>query len=260
MKNQTHALQPIWKKVGSIFSTEQNDSPAADIAARLSEVLVIGEFYYYLIDIHTQALTMQHPKLCTIHGLQQVPDHLQQVIELIHPDDMEFVLRAEEACYSEVAIEKHSIAQIKSSYCFRMLVADGSYHLFHHQAITIVVDKWNRIVKSLNIHTDIQHISGTNSYLAYLLGINGLKYFRQFDLSHLRNEHADTLRITKREHTVLRLLTEGSCSKKIALQLGISLETVRVHRKNLLKKTGMPNTAALIRRCSELGVLRSDKS
>ncbi|MFN2439327.1 MAG: response regulator transcription factor [Chitinophagaceae bacterium] len=49
-----------------------------------------------------------------------------------------------------------------------------------------------------------------------------------------------------REIEVLGLIMLGYTNHQIADKLFISYETVRSHRKNILTKTGAPNTAALI--------------
>ena len=49
-----------------------------------------------------------------------------------------------------------------------------------------------------------------------------------------------------REIEVLGLIMLGYTNHQIAEKLFISYETVRSHRKNILTKTGAPNTAALI--------------
>lgn len=53
--------------------------------------------------------------------------------------------------------------------------------------------------------------------------------------------------ISQREHEVLNLLARGKTTNEIAEQLYISPNTVKNHRKNMLKKTGTSNTVALIR-------------
>ncbi|GAA4319037.1 response regulator transcription factor [Compostibacter hankyongensis] len=53
--------------------------------------------------------------------------------------------------------------------------------------------------------------------------------------------------LTKREKEVLQLIAEGFTNNQIAAQLFISPLTVDSHRKNLLMKLGVNNTAALIR-------------
>ena len=52
--------------------------------------------------------------------------------------------------------------------------------------------------------------------------------------------------LTPREIEVLRLLAGGLSSKQIAISLKVEKRTIDFHRYNLLHKTGLPNTAALI--------------
>jgi DNA-binding NarL/FixJ family response regulator len=53
--------------------------------------------------------------------------------------------------------------------------------------------------------------------------------------------------ITEREKAVLKLIAEGYTNQRIADTLFISVKTADTHRKNLLAKLGLPNTAALVR-------------
>ncbi len=68
--------------------------------------------------------------------------------------------------------------------------------------------------------------------------------------SSLHNE--DPLpKLTKREKQVLGLIADGNTNQQIATQLYISQLTVDSHRKSLLTKFEVNNTAALIRLASE---------
>lgn len=53
--------------------------------------------------------------------------------------------------------------------------------------------------------------------------------------------------ISRREKEVLQLIAEGLTNAEIAAQLFISVTTVDTHRKNLLAKFDVRNTAALVR-------------
>ncbi|MBL4651566.1 MAG: response regulator transcription factor [Flavobacteriales bacterium] len=59
--------------------------------------------------------------------------------------------------------------------------------------------------------------------------------------------------ITQREEEVLKLVTKGKQSPEIAQLLHISLFTVKTHRKNILNKLGLNNTAELVRYALENG-------
>lgn len=53
--------------------------------------------------------------------------------------------------------------------------------------------------------------------------------------------------VTRREKEVLELIADGKTNQEIAEQLFISVTTVNTHRKNLLFKFNVSNTAALIK-------------
>lgn len=256
MKQNEHSLIPIWEKYPEIFSSDDIAIDNTSILELISEVFIPGDHYHYLIDILKQEITHQHRNITRIHGLDTVPTRLQQIIDLIHPDDIPFVLKAEEHCYQKIsAIGVQYLPSLKSCYCFRMRVADGSYHLFHHQAITLVTDSDNRIARSLNIHTDISYLSSDNNYIATVIGFNNRDDFYQIDLSPSPCEQAKDNMLTKRELQLLPYIAQGKSSTEIAKQLKISTLTVRVHRKNILRKTNTRNSSSLIKRCIELGLL-----
>ena len=52
--------------------------------------------------------------------------------------------------------------------------------------------------------------------------------------------------LTKREIEVLKLITQALSNKEIARELYISDQTVSVHRKNIMRKLGVNNTAGLL--------------
>lgn len=59
-------------------------------------------------------------------------------------------------------------------------------------------------------------------------------------------DHRDMNVLSRREIDIVQLIKEGLSSREIAMQLGISLKTVEVHRYNVLKKLDIKNTAALV--------------
>jgi DNA-binding NarL/FixJ family response regulator len=65
----------------------------------------------------------------------------------------------------------------------------------------------------------------------------------------------DAGEITPREKEVLTLVASGQSTKQIADQLGISIRTVETHRINMLKKMGVNNSAELIKKAFESGLL-----
>ncbi len=61
--------------------------------------------------------------------------------------------------------------------------------------------------------------------------------------------------VTRREKEVLLLIADGLTNAEIAKQLFLSTTTVDTHRKNLLAKFDVKNTASLIKRAAQLQLL-----
>lgn len=62
-------------------------------------------------------------------------------------------------------------------------------------------------------------------------------------------------KLTRREKEILRLIVEEKTTDDIAAELFISPTTVISHRKNLLRKLNAKNTAGLVRKVYEFGLL-----
>jgi DNA-binding NarL/FixJ family response regulator len=63
------------------------------------------------------------------------------------------------------------------------------------------------------------------------------------------------LLLTRREIEVLKLIAEGLTNQEIADRLFVSASTIDSHRKNLISKLQVKNTAALIRKAFEEKIL-----
>jgi DNA-binding NarL/FixJ family response regulator len=61
--------------------------------------------------------------------------------------------------------------------------------------------------------------------------------------------------LTRREKEVLELIAEGSTNNEIASRLFVSSTTVDTHRKNLLSKFEVKNTASLIRMAVQMQLI-----
>lgn len=62
--------------------------------------------------------------------------------------------------------------------------------------------------------------------------------------------------ISNREQEILQLIAHEYTTKEIAKKLYISRHTADTHRKNLLCKMGVKNTAGLVRRAFEIELLK----
>ncbi len=86
----------------------------------------------------------------------------------------------------------------------------------------------------------------------------GKKHFKQ-NISDLMIEsvtmEADVQKLSAREKEILTLVAEGKTTKEIAEKLYVSTRTVETHRRNILKKMDVQNTAELVRKATSIGYL-----
>ena len=71
---------------------------------------------------------------------------------------------------------------------------------------------------------------------------------------HGYKKYKELVTLTRREREILQLIAEGYTSKEIASKLKLSVNTVRVHRKNIMKKLDIHKQADLIRYALKEGI------
>ncbi|WP_316834886.1 response regulator transcription factor [Pedobacter nutrimenti] len=85
--------------------------------------------------------------------------------------------------------------------------------------------------------------------------LKGKVYYSFEVLSSLRKPEPNQFLITRREKEVLLLIAEGLTNAEIAEKLFISVPTVNTHRKSLLEKFEVKNTAMLIAKATKLELI-----
>lgn len=69
------------------------------------------------------------------------------------------------------------------------------------------------------------------------------------------HEISRDVQLTNREKEILKLIADGNTNKNIAFKLNISPRTVDTHRRNLLQKLGVKNTAGLVKYAIQIGLI-----
>lgn len=91
-----------------------------------------------------------------------------------------------------------------------------------------------------------------------MLSVHEGRLYMSFDLEMSASEQREMKNVpvlSTREKEVLNLIADGLTNAQIAGALFISMHTVDSHRKNLLTKFGVKNTALLIRTATQYGLL-----
>jgi DNA-binding NarL/FixJ family response regulator len=102
---------------------------------------------------------------------------------------------------------------------------------------------------AVDLVSAIQAVLAGETYLSPGISDDVVKAALQKDASVL-----DPL--TQREREVLQLIAEGKSNKEIATELAMSVKTVEAHRRNLMIKLDIHETAGLVRHAVKIGLVR----
>ena len=259
MKPNVDLLHAVWDKSREFVSKKETELAELDLNELTNSIFTNGPFYYFIIDFSKMKINYISPSVKDIHGFDPDKVVLQDILNEIHPDDMAFVSKAEDAVWDLIfnKINSASNKKYKVSYCFRLKTSDGTYQLFHHQSMILTTDENGKIGKALNIHTNINHITTQNTNKVSAIGMFGEPSY--MDISLVPGEEnvlsSQQMLLTKREIEVVKLLTAGLTSVEIADKLCISINTVNTHRKNIIQKSNCKSVAQLIIKCITEGVI-----
>ncbi len=244
-------LHDVWQNNRTIKTTAPHQISFDDLT---NSIISTGPFSFYIIDFFDMSLSHISPALYEMHGFDPETITFNDVLGAIHPDDVEFVIKAE-AFLTKFFLEnvgREKLLTYKISYCHRARLENGEYILFNHQALMLTMDDNGGYGKSLNIHTRIDHLSNFNSYKISLIGLNGEPSFMNLSLDE---ENQDLREFSKREIDIIKLLANGLNNNEIAEKLFISPLTVKKHRTNILTKSDSKNTVQLVKKCILQGLI-----
>lgn len=259
MKPNTQLLYSVWDNSREFITKSDIELEKINLDELIASVFSNGPFYFYIIDFFDMKIKYMSPHVKDIHGLEPEHTTFQDILDQIHPDDMPFVAKAEAAIWdmfynNTKEIERNK--RYKMSYCFRFKTSDGSYQLFNHQSIILTADANGEIAKSLNIHTNISHLTTENNYQVSVIGMFGEPSYLNIAMKgKIPLPKATNPLFSKREMEIIRLISVGYTSTEIAEKLFIAHNTVNTHRKNILRKADCRNLGQLITKCMMEGLI-----
>jgi len=101
----------------------------------------------------------------------------------------------------------------------------------------------------------IRTVAGGNTYFSSQVSSKLLEEL--INPATAKRKKTEGTPLTEREIEVLKLITEEYSNAEIAERLFISIRTVDTHRRNLLDKLGVRNTAGLVKYAIQHGLLES---
>ena len=188
-----------------------------------------------------------------VRGFEEVLGYAAHEVDLellcgiVHPEDIPVVGRLNVAVVK--AMDRITDLQDLFSMCFsldyRVRRKDGGYIKVLRQTAVFEVDPMSgKVISTFSLCKDISNIKSSHTVGWEVHGAD-LPMAELAELSGFRERVR--YHPSAREKEVIALLCQGRSSKQVAAELGISIFTVNTHRRNLLERTGLGNTAELVR-------------
>ena len=216
----------------------------------LEKLSTIESSIYAVYDMNKQNYILKSREQKRLFGFSKDED-IQAHYNNIHPDDLTFVLEADNMVYDFYSnLDPSEKKDYKLVYDFRIKNVDGIYMRYMHQAVTLELDRSGKVWLSLVISHQISESSVYTKPQRRLIHMK-TKKLHLFEDEELKSD----MLLSTRETEILDLIARGYESKEIAEKLFISINTVNNHRQNILRKTQTENTNQAILYCKRLGVL-----
>ncbi len=178
---------------------------------------------------------------------------LQLYYQNLHPEDHSIVFETARKGYKYLFEDK--TANIFETYLiitYRIKRKDGRYaHIFRTTQVQEAIEEIP--TKTFSRCIDI---TGLNLRPFVSLKYQSTSKFNFDTMSVVPQQRRVLLgSLTCSELRIVRFLAEGKKSYELAGQLGISVNTINTHRRNILKKTGLKSIIEVICRAQEAGVI-----
>ena len=234
----------IWRNVASRSPSEQLRFEL-DLYKKLLSFFQVGDYCFYIFNIAILDLEFVSKEIEILLGYHPSEFKMQTLLDKIHPDDQPYFLNFEHKASQFLAmLPLEELMKYKVRYDYRVKRKSGEYIRVLQQSVIIEHDENGRITRTLATHTDITHLKPEGTPVLSFIGLEGEPSYINVDVQKVFVVSKESL--SRREKEVLRLLIEGKLSKEIGDILNISKQTVDRHRKNLIGKNNLKNTAELV--------------
>lgn len=261
MNKNIDSLINFYKEQISDHISEVKQYQVSKELKRFASLFTPGKFYYYVINFQNLAMDFVSSGTKDVLGIEPSDFTVNELLNRIHPEDLE-AMKKKEALAADFLLNFLSgdeSTQYKVIYFFRILGRNNKYKKILHQTTVLSVAESGKLHHVLGIHTDVTHYPILfNNYISLISLEHEKSYYNLdpnisttfTDLINEQNTVTDLCSsLTSKEKQIVAYLVKGYSSKEIASELNISFETVRTHRKNILRKTMCKNRAELISRC-----------
>ena len=210
----------------------------------------------FLYDYHAERHLFVDPRLRAVTGIdpQRLLSEEDASIsrQILHANDYQLLSKYVKPSYHRVLeqLSREDCLRLRTTYVGRLreptLASCPTVRVFTK---VLRLNDWEKprydlgIVTRLSEPIEVCQFAYTTASAAQPPSCHSYKFHSMLVLNDLSRWHA----LSRRELEILEILAEGKTSREIGDQLFISSHTVDTHRRNIIRKTRVRNTAELIK-------------
>mgnify|MGYP000906745423 FL=1 len=237
-------VEKKWAEIGK-NATPKELTLEIELYKKLLNIFQPGEYYFFVFNPSFRSVDFTSSSVETLLGYKPDEFSTDLLLDSIHPDDLPYFVDFESTVVDfkkQLPVDK--LMKYKSRYNYRLRKKDGTYISILQQSVTIQIDEDGSVLYNLVFHTDITDLSPSSQMTLSFIGLEGEPSFINVKPKSVFSKSKEVF--TKREKEVLRYVLQGFNSEKIAYELNLSIHTIHVHRKNILRKSGCSSVSELL--------------
>lgn len=256
MESNYAPVVDLWKKEYSSQLKENVPYDLSEQFKKLASVFSPGMSYYYIMNLENLDLEYISPEVERITGIPAEEVSIQQLVGTALNEEIEVLVKKEQVIKDFYGrfLSTEDLTNYKIVYSYRMKDRKGNLRHMLHQAVAISISDCGNAQHVLSIHSDVSHLKLPNNKNVSFISLTNNKSYTNVDVeegifnpSTIETDKKPLSEIlSQREKEILELLAKGYTAEKIGEILHLSFNTVRTHRKNMLKKSKYSNTTELV--------------
>ena len=173
----------------------------------------------------------------------------------VHPEDQKKLLQNFGEWLSRLKVAGTLVDDTSVKMVLRLLTSQGKYKLFESETSILEKDESGLprfFIGSYVPFADMKNESKENERKDYIKVIDGKTFIELDHISEVEQE-LETMRndrfnvLSSREREILQLVVDGLSSEEISEKSFVSIHTINMHRKQIMKKLGVKSLAEMIR-------------
>ena len=238
-------IHKVWMEISGNLTDLSALAEYIENYKKITNFFQVGDFYTLIFNLSFLDLEYVSQDVTNLLGYSPNEFNMALFMEIMHPDDRPWCLAFEKKTLEFLLnLPVSKLVKYKVRYDVRLKDIKGEYKRILHQSAVVDHDSDGKIIRTFCVHTDITHFKTEGLPKLSFIGMDGEKSYIDLDVEQPIKTSNEFL--SKREKEILLHIIEGKASKEIADILCITLQTVESHRKNMINRNNLKNTAELI--------------